>query len=75
MDHSRELARLLQRAEKLRLDVTRPPVWVGYRYSDEPVPAPPSGQDTFKTHIIITVDGSRPDNDPNRAYGFTCPQI
>lgn len=40
--------------------------------SNEAVPAPPSGQDTLKPRIILTVDGSRPNNDPNRPYGFIC---
>ena len=70
VDNSKELARLLQRAEKLRVNITRPPFWVGYRYSDELVPEPPSGQDTFKPHVIITVDGSRLASDKGIPSGY-----
>ena len=74
MDHSRELARLLKRAQQIKLAATRPPIWIAYRHEGEDIPQPPEGVETFTPWIVITTDGPRSADDPGRAHGCLYPQ-
>ena len=74
MDNSRELARLLRKAQDLHLAKTRPPVWfVTGVFEGEEVPQPSDGVDTFKPWVIIHVDGKRPADDKGIPKGKLCP--
>ena len=74
MDHSRELARMLKRAQQIKLSATRPPIWIAYRYEGEEIPEPPDGVETFTPWIIVTIEGEREAGYLNRAHGRLCPQ-
>lgn len=74
MDNSRELARLLRKAQDLHLATTRPPLWfVSGVFLGEAVPEPPDDVATFKPWIVIRVDGERPAEDPGKPIGKLCP--
>lgn len=73
MDNSRELARLLRKAQDLHLATTRPPLWlVTGVFRGEAVPEPPDGVATFKPWIVIHVDGERPVDDKGKPVGKLC---
>ena len=74
MDNSRELARLLKRAQQIKLTATRPPIWIACRYEDEDTPHPPDGVETFTPWIVVTTEGARSADDPGRAHGHLYPQ-
>ena len=64
MDNSRELAKLLRKAQDLHLASTRPPLWcVTGVFRGEEVPEPPNGMATFTPWIVIHVDAERPATD------------
>lgn len=74
MDNTRELSRLLRRAQDLHLATTRPPLWfVEGVFKGEEVPEPPSGIATFQPWIVIHVDADRPANDNGKPIGKLCP--
>ena len=54
MDNSRELARLLRKAQQVHLEKTRPPLWIATGvFRGEEVPEPPDGVETFKPWIVV----------------------
>ena len=74
MDHSRELQRMLQRAQQIRLARSRPPFWlVTGVFRGEEVPEPLDGVETFQPWIIVHVDGERPADDKGKPVGQLCP--
>ena len=74
MDHSRELQRMLQRAQQIRLARSRPPLWlVTGVFRGEEVPEPPDGVETFQPWIVVHVDGERPADDTDNPVGNLCP--
>lgn len=61
MDNSREMARLLRKAQDLHQETTRPSFWIVTGvFHDEEVLEPPGGQATFQPWIVIGVEGKRP---------------
>ena len=74
MDYSRELARLLRKAQQVHLEKTRPPMWLATGvFRREEVPEPPDGVETFEPWIIVRVDGKRPADDKGKPVGKLCP--
>ena len=74
MDNSRELARLLRKAQDLHLATTRPPLWlVTGVFEGEETPRPPGGVAVFEPWIVIRVDGKRPADDTGKPIGKLCP--
>ena len=74
MDNSRELARLLRKAQDLHFAKIRPPLWlVTGVFEGEEVPEPPDGVETFQPWIVVRVDGDRPANDTGQPIGKLCP--
>ena len=74
MDNSRELARLLRKAQQVHLEKTRPPMWLATGvFRREEVPEPPDGVETFEPWIIVRVDGKRPADDNGKPVGKLCP--
>ena len=74
MDNSRELARLLRKAQQVHLEKTRPPLWfVEGVFNGEKVPEPPAGIATFRPWIVIHIDADRPANDNGEPIGKLCP--
>ena len=74
MDHSRELQRMLQRAQQIRLARSRPPLWlVTGVFRGEEVPQPPDGLGTFQPWIVVHVDGERPADDTGKPVGNLYP--
>ena len=74
MDNSRELSRLLRKAQQVHLAKTQPPLWlVTGVFEGEEVPEPPVGVATYKPWIIIHVDGKRPADDTSKPIGKLCP--
>ena len=74
MDNSRELARLLRKAQDLHLAKTQPPMWfVTGVFEGEEVPEPPAGVATYEPWIVIRVDGKRPADDTRKPEGRLCP--
>ena len=74
MDHSRELPRLLKRAQQIKLSATRPPIWIVYRHEGEDIPLPPDGIETFTPWIVVTIEGESETDYLNMAHGRLCPQ-
>lgn len=74
MDQSRELQRMLQRAQQIRLARSRPPLWlVTGVFRAEEVPEPPDGVETFQPWIVVHVDGERPADDTGKPVGNLYP--
>ena len=74
MDNSRELARLLCKAQQVHLEKTRPPLWITTGvFRGEEVPEPPDGVETFKPWIIVRVDAERPATDKGKPVAKLCP--
>ena len=74
MDNSRELARLLRKAQDIHLAKTQPPLWlVTGVFEGEQVPEPPDGVATSEPWIVIHVDGKRPAGDTGNPIGKLCP--
>ena len=74
MDNSRELARLLRKAQDLHLAKTQPPMWfVTGVFEGEEVPEPPAGFATYEPWIDIRVDGKRQADDTGKPEGKLCP--
>ena len=74
MDNSRELARLLRKAQDLYLVKTRPPIWmVTNKYEDEETPSPPVGLAVFKPWLVLSCEGKRPEGDNGNPIGKLCP--
>ena len=74
MDHSREISRLLRKAQQVHLEKTRPPLWlVSAVFHGEEVPEPPDGVETFKPWIVIHVEGERQGDDTRKPVGILCP--
>ena len=74
MDNTRELARLLRKAQDLHLATTRPPLWlVTGVFEGEEAPPPPEGVAVFEPWIVIHVDGKRPADDTGKPEGKLCP--
>lgn len=74
MDNSKELARLLRKAQNIRLAKTQPPLWIAYRFEDEEIPQPPDGIELFMPTMCITIEGSRPADNKGKPYGQLSPQ-
>ena len=73
MDHSREISRLLRKAQQVHLEKTRPPIWfVEGVFNGEEVPEPPAGIATFQPWIVINVDAYRPASDNGKPIGKLC---
>ena len=74
MDNSRELARLLRKAQELHFAKTQPPLWlvIGV-FEGEETPPPPDGVAVFEPCIVIHVDGKRPAGDTGKPEGKLCP--
>ena len=73
MDNSRELARLLRKAQDIHLAKTQPPLWlVTGVFEGEQVPEPPAGIATYKPWIVIHVNGKRPAGDTGKPEGRLC---
>ncbi len=73
MDNSRELARLLRKAQDLHLAKTQPPLWlVTGVFEGEETPRPPCGVAVFEPWIVIRVEGPRPANDTGKPEGKLC---
>ena len=74
MDNSRELARLLRKAQQVHLAVTAPPFWiVTNKYEGEETPLPPDGVATFKPWLVFSCEGKRPEGDAGQPEGRLCP--
>ena len=74
MDNSRELARLLRKAQELHFAKTQPPLWlVTGVFEGEETPPPLDGVAVFEPWIVIHVDGKRPANDTGKPEGKLCP--
>ena len=65
---------MLQRAQQIRLERSRPPLWfVTGVFRGEGVPEPPEGVETFQPWIVVRVDGDRPADDEGTPEGKLCP--
>ena len=74
MDNSRELARLLRKAQELHFAKTQPPLWlVTGVFEGEETPPPPDGVAVFEPCIVIRVEGKRPADDTGKPEGKLCP--
>ena len=74
MDNSRELARLLRKAQQVHLAVTAPPMWiVTNRYKGEETPLPPDGVAVFEPWLVFSCEGERPEGDTGKPEGKLCP--
>ena len=74
MDNSRELARLLRKAQQVHLEKTRPPIWmVTNKYEGEVTPSPPDGVAVFEPWLVFSYEGERPEGDTGQPIGQLCP--
>ena len=74
MDNSRELARLLRKAQQVHLEKTRPSLWITTgAFRGEEVPEPPDGVETYRPWIVVHVDAERPADDTGQPIGKLCP--
>ena len=72
MDNSRELARLLRKAQDIHLAKTQPPLWlVTGVFEGEQVPEPPDGVATYEPWIVIHIETAGLKGSSNRWYART----
>ena len=65
---------MLQRAQKIRLARSRPPLWLVTRvFRGKEVPEPPDGVESFQPWIVVHVDGERPADDTGKPVGNLYP--
>ena len=74
VDNSRELARLLRKAQQVHLEKTRPPIWmVTNKYQGEETLSPPDGVPVFEPWLVFSCEGERPEGDSGKPIGNLCP--